>query len=284
MRYSTVKAAAAVTLLGISNVFAAPMVPLYELPLTEENTLVVGSKPVPVLVALFGLSNVFAAPITPLTEDPFTEDLFTEDPFTEDPFTEDSFTEDPFTEECTLNVFKKPVPDLAAHGYTVTKGHALPNKPITYTIKKEIHKNEHLTVDQIRIDLKENSLSVLNADNKKDTSSNKLFLSDIEMALWVHTAKKKVTDLVIIRFEVIVEDATTAVIKDARKLLKVGNDGHFTVTATETGNQKTVFNHLQGTPLGKSVARLHSDFDARQAASYSVTGSALRPNIEIHLH
>lgn len=123
----------------------------------------------------------------------------------------------------------------------------------------------------------------MNAENANDKTANKLFLSDIEMSLFVKKGGKQPSDLAIVRFEVVVEKATNAVIAAAYKSLNKQSSDTITVTPQSTGAEKEVFDNLQTTPFGKNVARLNSDFGSGQVKSYVITDGPLRPTLTVHV-
>jgi hypothetical protein len=139
------------------------------------------------------------------------------------------------------------------------------------------------TIDLIKIDQTEQSITIEDANNQDDKSAQKLHLSDIEMSLFVYKGGKQVSDLKIVRAQPVVNVATKAAITAAYKTLGLKDTETLTVTATSTGKEKDVFGSLLNTPFGKNAAYLHSDFGAGGISSFVVTDGVVQPTLTIHL-
>jgi hypothetical protein len=181
-----------------------------------------------------------------------------------------------------LAVRAKAVPNLEAspYNYIVAAGPALPKRPILYTVTK---KGVTGNIDEIAVNKAENSVTVEDANNGDEPKGDsKLSLSDIEISLFVNKGGKQATDLAIVRFSNVVEKSTRPVIDDAFAKLTPTN-GVITVTSTSTGEAKTIFDNLQKAAFGKSVAKLHANYNVGQVTKYEITGSKTIPNLAAYV-
>ncbi|KAH8680035.1 hypothetical protein BGZ60DRAFT_525225 [Tricladium varicosporioides] len=184
------------------------------------------------------------------------------------------------SENVKLAARAKPVPKLGDYDYTADPAMVLPNKPIMYIVKR---KGNSGTINQIRIDKNANSIAVTMAYNKADTQPPKLFLSDIQMSLFVYQGGKTASDLAILSYEGVDESTTKVVIKNAFEKLKKGDRDVITVTPLSIGLEKEVFDDLMKTPFGKNVQRLHDDFDTGLPKKVVLSGGSNHGTLTVYL-
>ncbi|GAW18580.1 hypothetical protein ANO14919_080580 [Xylariales sp. No.14919] len=129
------------------------------------------------------------------------------------------------------------------------------------TIYKVFSGEEETMVDQIGINTKDNSINVLNANNGDDKPLDrpKMYLSDIEMALFKRAGKNP-QDLSFVRFNTVEENTTRLAMEQALAALGKEPRGSATVTSTDTGKEGEVFDSLLATPFGANVDRLNQEF------------------------
>lgn len=172
----------------------------------------------------------------------------------------------------------KPIPNpfQNQYGYTKTAGKPDPNwGPVTEVYTDNYKGNP---VDSIAINTDKNSIGIMNAWNKLDTTdpATKLSLADIEMAIF-RDAGKTPQNLSLIHVDNIqnteTKNAITSVYEMNGKSTLNAVDITVRASAASGSTELNGFNTLLGTPFGKSADKVRQQFSVgKNIASFKISG------------
>lgn len=135
------------------------------------------------------------------------------------------------------------------------------------------------TMVDMSVNTKQNSYTIKEAWNERDTTTNKARLAEMVHSIWVNDMGKRPGDLTTVRLLSVTEETTKPVLVKAKE--KKGGSTDFTVTRnSEDPVDKEIFEELTKTTWGKHVQKVLDLGESGKAIeSYRVQNTNLAVNL-----